>query len=166
MLTKNLNPILKATLAAAMIAPAIFTIPATNVEAATEIQPSVQAPVALTAPPPEYHNIQSLAQLKYIYNAVGAVTPGGGLTAVVTTTTSTYQKMSSIKVDYRLERWTGTSWVTYRSDSDSATNVSVLNAKSSWTVITGYYYRVVSTHTVRDGSTTETTTHTSPSTLF
>jgi hypothetical protein len=164
MMTKSLKPVLKVTLAAALTLPMILAIPDGKVGATPEI--SIVKPGALTAPPPESQSIQRLAQLENIYQASGNVIPVGGLTAYVSTTTTTYTKMNSITVQYSLQRWTGSEWVTYRSNSVTQNNVSALDASSNWTVVTGYYYRVVSIHSANNGSKTETTTHTSSNVLF
>lgn len=164
MMTKSLKPFLKVTLAAALTLPMILAMPDGKVEATPDI--SSFNPVALTAPPPESQSIQSLAQYENIYQASGNVIPIGGLTALVSTTTTTYTKMNSITVQYSLQRWTGSDWVTFQSNSVTKNNVSALDASSSWTVITGYYYRVVSIHSVNNGSKTETSSHTSSNVLF
>ncbi|WP_036673773.1 hypothetical protein [Paenibacillus sp. FSL R5-192] len=78
----------------------------------------------------------------------------------------TYTAMKTLSVDYRLERWTGTAWVTFKMSSNNATNTNLLNATSDWTVMPGYYYRVTSIHTAYDGSTTETSKHVSGTVLF
>ncbi|WP_416296383.1 hypothetical protein ACM7Q1_05745 [Paenibacillus illinoisensis] len=162
MLKMSLSSILKITLVAALSVPAILSIPVGSTAAAS---PDIVSG-ALTAPPPPEHTIHSLATLKYIYQAAGNVSPGGGLTANVTTSTTTYKEMKSLQVNYRLERWTGSNWVTYRSGTKSKTQTQSLSAQSSWTVITGYYYRVVSTHTANDGTNSENTTDISNSVLL
>ncbi|MCG7379670.1 hypothetical protein MH215_21965 [Paenibacillus sp. ACRSA] len=164
MLKNNMKNVTKVTLAVALTLPLILAMPNGEIQAASK-SPTVESG-ALTPPPPEVQSIQSNAQLDNIYYANGSVIPGGGLTAKVSINTITYSQMNYIQVDYRLERWTGTAWVTYRSNSVTKSNISALSAESSWTVITGYYYRVVSVHTANDGSTAEKTTHTSPSILF
>lgn len=78
----------------------------------------------------------------------------------------TYTAMKTLSVDYRLERWTGTAWVTFKTGSNNATNTNLLNAASDWTVMPGYYYRVTSIHTAYDGSATETSKHVSGTVLF
>ncbi|MFS0868980.1 hypothetical protein [Paenibacillus xylanilyticus] len=159
----SLSSILKVTLVAALSIPAILSIPTGSTVVAS---PNL-ASGALTAPPPPLEpSVHSLATLKYIYQADGNVAPGGGLTANVTTTTSTFKEMKSLQVEYRLERWTGSEWVTYRTSSKKKTQTQSLYAQSSWTVITGYYYRVVSKHTADDGTKPETTTDISSNVLF
>lgn len=163
MLKMSLSSILKITLVAALSVPAILSIPVGSTAAAS---PNIASGALTAPPPPEEHTVHSLAALKYIYQAAGNVSPGGGLTANVTTTTTTYKEMKSIQVNYRLERWTGSNWVTYRSGTKSKTQTQSLSAQSSWTVITGYYYRVVSTHTANDGTNSENTTDISNSVLL
>ncbi|MEK4111922.1 hypothetical protein ABIC86_000508 [Paenibacillus sp. DS2363] len=167
MKTKSAASILKITLVALLMVPTILAIPTS--------EPAVASPMinvssgALTAPPPPEPSIHSLAttrELGHIYQAVGAVTPGGGLSAIVNTKTMTYTAMKTLSVDYRLERWTGTAWVTFKTSSNNATNTNLLNAASDWTVMPGYYYRVTSIHTAYDGSTTETSKHVSGTVLF
>nr|WP_154894337.1 hypothetical protein [Paenibacillus xylanexedens] len=164
MLKMSLSSFLKITLAAALSVPAILSIPVGSTAAAS---PDIVSGALTAPPPPEEHTVHSLAALKYIYQAAGNVSPGGGLTANVTTSTTTYKEMKSLQVDYRLERWTGSNWVTYRSGTKSKTQTQTLSAQSSWTVITGYYYRVVSTHTAaNDGTNSENTIHISNNVLF
>ncbi|UOK61474.1 hypothetical protein MT997_23545 [Paenibacillus sp. OVF10] len=121
-----------------------------------------------TPPPPEpfIHSLATTSERGHIYQAVGAVIPGGGLSAIVNTKTTTYTAMKTLSVDYRLERWTGTAWVTFKINSNNATNTNLLNATSDWTVMPGYYYRVTSIHTAYDGSTTDTSKHVSGTVLF
>ncbi|MFK0521877.1 hypothetical protein ACINKY_06645 [Paenibacillus illinoisensis] len=163
MLKMSLSSLLKITLVAALSVPAILSIPVGSTAAAS---PDIVSGALTAPPPPEEQTVHSLAALKYIYQAAGNVSPGGGLTANVTTSTTTYKEMKSLQVDYRLERWTGSNWVTYRSDTKSKTQTQSLSAQSSWTVITGYYYRVVSTHTANDGTNSENTIHISNNVLF
>ncbi|OMF05610.1 hypothetical protein BK129_16740 [Paenibacillus amylolyticus] len=167
MKTKSAASMLKITLVALLMVPTILAIPTS--------EPAVASPMinvssgALTPPPPPEPSIHSFAntrELGHIYQAVGAVTPGGGLSAIVNTKTMTYTAMKTLSVDYRLERWTGTAWVTFKTSSNNATNTNLLNAASDWTVMPGYYYRVTSIHTAYDGSTTETSKHVSGTVLF
>ncbi|WP_338543871.1 hypothetical protein [Paenibacillus tundrae] len=164
MLNKRLNPILKVALAVALTLPVLLTITNGELQAASES--TIVKPVALTPPPPEMESMQSLAPLTHIYKANGAVVPVGGLSVHVYTNTATYNQMKSLKVDYRLERWDGSTWIVYRSGTSTKSNTNVLKAHSDWTVISGYYYRVVSVHTAMDGSDTEKTTHISDTVLF
>lgn len=167
MKTKSASSILRITLAALLMVPAILAI--------STAEPAVASPVinvssgALTPPPPPEPSIQSFATTRergHIYQAVGAVIPGGGLSAIVNTKTTTYTAMKTLSVDYRLERWTGTAWVTFKTNSNTATKTNLLNATSDWTVMPGYYYRVTSIHTAYDGSTTDTSKHVSGTVLF
>lgn len=164
MLTKRLNAILKVALALALTLPVFLTLTDGELQAASER--SVIKPRALTPPPPETQSIQSLEQLTHIYKANGAVVPAGGLSVHVYTSTATYSQMKSLKVDYRLERWDGSTWITYRSGASTKSNTNVLKANANWTVMSGYYYRVVSVHTAMDGANSEKTTHISDSVLF
>ncbi|WP_340398502.1 hypothetical protein [Paenibacillus sp. FSL H8-0079] len=165
--TKSAASILKITLVALLIVPTILAIPTS--------EPAVASPIinvssgALTAPPPPEPSITSLATTQergHIYQAVGALIPGGGLSAIVNTKTATYVEVKTLSVDYRLERWTGTAWVTFKNNSNNATKTNLLNATSDWTVMPGYYYRVTSIHTAHDGSTTDTSKHVSGTVLF
>ncbi|WP_405156916.1 hypothetical protein [Paenibacillus sp. FSL K6-0108] len=159
----RITSMLKVMIVAALSAPMILAIPTAGVAAAS---PSIK-PHALTPPPPPLEpSVNTLSSPKYIYEAVGTVTPGGGLTAIVNTTTTTFSEMKSLQVDYRLERWTGSAWILYQSGTKKKTQTQSLNAQSSWTVITGYYYRVVSLHKADDGVKPETTTHISSNVLF
>lgn len=165
--TKSAASILKITLVVLVMVPTLLAI--------STSEPAVASPTinvssgALTAPPPPEPSIDSLANTRergHIYQAVGAVIPGGGLSAIVNTKTTTYTAMKTLSVDYRLERWTGTAWVTFKASSNNETNTNLLNAKSDWTVMPGYYYRVTSIHTAYDGSTTDTSKHVSDTVLF
>ncbi|NMI05335.1 hypothetical protein HF638_15270 [Paenibacillus sp. SZ31] len=165
--TKSAASILKITLVVLLIVPTILAIPTS--------EPAVASPIinvssgALTAPPPPEPSINSLATTQergHIYQAVGALIPGGGLSAIVNTKTATYVEVKTLSVDYRLERWTGTAWVTFKNNSNNATKTNLLNATSDWTVMPGYYYRVTSIHTAHDGSTTDTSKHVSGTVLF
>lgn len=167
MKTKSASSILRITLAALLMVPAILAI--------STAESAVASPVinvssgALTPPPPPEPSIQSFATTRergHIYQAVGAIIPGGGLSAIVNTKTTTYVEVKTLSVDYRLERWTGTAWVTFKTNSNNATNTNLLNATSDWTVMPGYYYRVTSIHTAYDGSTTDTSKHVSGTVLF
>lgn len=160
----RITSVLKVMIVSALSAPMVLAIPTTTGVAVAS--PSIK-PHALTPPPPPLEpSINTLSSPKYIYQAVGTVTPGGGLTAIVNTTTTTFSEMKSLQVDYRLERWTGSAWILFQSGSKKKTQTQSLNAQSSWTVITGYYYRVVSLHTADDGVKPETTTHISSNVLF
>ncbi|WP_339255762.1 hypothetical protein MKZ12_17170 [Paenibacillus sp. FSL R5-0713] len=164
---KSAVSILKIPLVALFMVPTLLVIPTS--------EPAVASPImkvssgALTAPPPPEPSIHSLANTRergHIYQAVGAVIPGGGLSAIVNTKTTTYTAMKTLSVDYRLERWTGTAWVTFKAGSNNEMNTNLLNASSDWTVMPGYYYRVTSIHTAYDGSTTDTSKHVSGTVLF
>ncbi|MCP1184779.1 hypothetical protein [Paenibacillus sp. 1781tsa1] len=168
MKTKSAASILKITLVALFMVPTLLAIPTSEPAVASPII-KVSSAGALTAPPPPEPSIHSLANTRergHIYQAVGAVIPGGGLSAIVNTKTTTYTAMKTLSVDYRLERWTGTVWVTFKANSNTATNSNLLNATSDWTVMPGYYYRVTSIHTAYDGSTTDTSKHVSGTVLF
>ncbi|MGN7413302.1 hypothetical protein [Paenibacillus sp. SAF-068] len=165
--TKSAASKLKITLVALLMVPTLLVI--------STSEPAVASPTinvssgALTAPPPPEPAIHSLANTRergHIYQAVGAIIPGGGLSAIVNTKTTTYTAMKTLSVDYRLERWTGTAWVTFKASSNNATNTNLLNASSDWTVMPGYYYRVTSIHKAYDGSTTDTSKHVSGNVLF
>lgn len=167
MKTKSAVSILKITLVALLMVPTILAIPTSETAVASPMINVYSG--ALTPPPPPEPSIHSFAntrELGHIYQAVGAVTPGGGLSAIVNTKTMTYTAMKTLSVDYRLERWTGTAWVTFKTNSNNATNTNLLNAASDWTVMPGYYYRVTSIHTAYDGSATETSKHVSGTVLF
>lgn len=125
---------------------------------------------ARTAPPPlepYRYSLQSrAAQPVHIYQATNSLTRGDGLHAIVKTTTMTYKEMKKLSVNYRLERWTGTAWVTFIGSSSTDTKTNVLRSSSDWEVTTGYYYRVVSIHTANDGTTSDQSIQASPSVLF
>ncbi|WP_440109163.1 hypothetical protein [Paenibacillus sp. QZ-Y1] len=159
----SIASMLKVTLVAALSLPMILAIPPARVAIAS---PSITSGALTPPPPPSEPSIHAMATLKYIFQAVGTITPGGGLTANVNTMTTTFSEVKSLQVEYRLERWTGSEWVFYRSNAKKKTQAQSLNAQSSWTVISGYYYRVVSLHTANDGTQQETTTHTSTTILF
>lgn len=167
MKTKSAASILKITLAALFMVPTILAIPMSEQAVAS---PMINVSSgALTAPPPPEpfnHSLATTRERGHIYQAVGAVIPGGGLSAIVNTKTTTYTAMKTLSVDYRLERWTGTAWVTFKTNSNTGTKTNLLNATSDWTVMPGYYYRVTSIHTAYDGSTTDTSTHVSGTVLF
>lgn len=158
----SIASMLKVTLVAALSLPTLLAVPTAGVVIAS---PSITSG-ALTPPPPSEPSMHARVALNHIFQAVGTITPGDGLSANVSTTTTTFSEVKSLKVDYRLERWTGTDWVFYRSNTKKKTQTQSLNAQSSWTVLTGYYYRVVSSHTANDGTQQETTTHTSNTILF
>ncbi|WP_264926871.1 hypothetical protein [Paenibacillus sp. LS1] len=164
---KSVTSILKITLAALLMVPTILAVPVAETAVASPIINVSSG--ALTAPPPSEPTIDSLATTQergHIYQAVGALIPGGGLSAIVNTKTATYVEVKTLSVDYRLERWTGTAWVTFKNNSNNATKTNLLNATSDWTVMPGYYYRVTSIHTAYDGSTTDTSKHVSGTVLF
>ncbi|OMF15403.1 hypothetical protein BK131_11035 [Paenibacillus amylolyticus] len=164
---KSTTSMLKVTLAALLMVPTILAVPVAEVANASPITNVSSG--ALTAPPPSEPTIDSLATTQergHIYQAVGALIPGGGLSAIVNTKTATYVEVKTLSVDYRLERWTGTAWVIFKTNSNTATKTNLLNATSDWTVMPGYYYRVTSVHTAYDGSTTDTSKHVSGTVLF
>ena len=162
------KPILKITLILALITPVFAVLP--------EISSAAGSPLinitsgARTAPPPlepRDNFIQSrAAQSKHIYQAICSLTRGERLQAVVRTTTMTYKDVKTLSVKYRLERWTGTAWVTFAGSSSTDTQTNELRSGSDWEVLAGYYYRVVSVHTAYDGTKSDQSTHTSPSVLF
>ncbi|WP_248064824.1 hypothetical protein [Paenibacillus silvae] len=165
---RNRSPILKIAIVLALLTPAVLVLP--EVHSATASPVNNEMSGAKTAPPPldsRDHSIQSrAANPVHIYQAESTLTRGEGLQAIIKTTTMTYKNMKTLSAQYRLERWTGTAWVTYKASSSSQTQTSVLYAGSDWDVLAGYYYRVVSTHTAYDGKVTDQVTRTSNSILF
>lgn len=162
------TPIAKVGLILAVTAPVIHVLPAEPSAVASPIINVTSG--ARTAPPPlepQGYTVQSrAAKPVHIYQAIGSLTRGEGLHAIVNTSTMTYKDMKNLSVSYRLERWTGTAWVTFKASSSTRTSTNVLRSNADWEVTAGYYYRVVSVHTANDGTTSDHTTHTSPSILF
>lgn len=162
------TPILKVGLVLALTAPVMLVLP-------TELS-AVASPIinvtsgARTAPPPlepqEYFLQSRAAKPVHIYQATCTLTRGDGLHAIVKTATTTFKDMKTLSVNYRLERWTGTAWVTFAGNSSTQTQTNLLRSNSDWEVTSGYYYRVTSVHTAHDGMTSDQSTHTSPSVLF
>ncbi|PQP81732.1 hypothetical protein C0Q44_18760 [Paenibacillus sp. PCH8] len=163
--TWGTSSILKITLATLLSVSTFLTLPNVGSALASPII-NVTSGARTAPPPPEPSNHMMVADSKHIYQAIGAVTPGGGLSAIINTSTTTFKEMKILSVNYRLERWTGTAWVTYKSESKTASKARSLNAESDCTVIPGYYYRVISVHTANDGTVSETKTHTSNNVLF
>ncbi len=165
---RNRLPILKIAIVLALTTPTVLVLPEVHSATASPVNNAMSG--AKTAPPPldsQDHSIQSrAANSVHIYQAESTLTRGEGLQAIIKTTTMTYRNMKTLSAQYRLERWTGTAWVTYKASSSSQTQTSVLYAGSDWDVLAGYYYRVVSTHTAYDGKVTDQVTRTSNSILF
>ncbi|CAI6052099.1 hypothetical protein PAECIP112173_01434 [Paenibacillus sp. JJ-100] len=162
------TPLLKIAVVLVLATPILLVLPTSLSAAASPIMNVTSG--ARTAPPPlepHRHSLQSkAAQPVHIYQATNSLTRGEGLHAIVKTTTMTYKEMKKLSVNYRLERWTGTAWVTFIGSSSTDTKTNVLRSSSDWEVITGYYYRVVSIHTANDGTTSGQSIQTSPSVLF
>jgi hypothetical protein len=162
------TPILKIGLILALTAPVILVLPTDSSAVASPIINVTSG--ARTAPPPlepQENFLQSrAAKLVHIYQATCTLTRGDGLHAIVKTATTTFKDMKTLSVNYRLERWTGTAWVTFAGSSSTQTQTNLLRSNSDWEVTSGYYYRVTSVHTAHDGMTSDQSTHTSPSVLF
>lgn len=162
------TPILKIGLIVALTAPVMLVLSTEQSAFASPIINVISG--ARTAPPPhepQAYTVQSrVAKPVHIYQAIGSLTRGEGLQAIVNTSTMTYRDMKTLSVNYRLERWTGTAWVTFKGSSSTRTGTNVLRSNSDWEVTAGYYYRVVSVHTANDGTISDHITHTSPSILF
>ncbi|WP_445645085.1 hypothetical protein [Paenibacillus sp. TSA_86.1] len=159
---------MKVTLVLTLATPALLILPA---EQSAVASPMMNVPSgARTAPPPlepqEYSIRSRAATTVHIYHAIGSLTRGEGLHAIVNTATMTYKDMKTLSVNYRLERWTGTAWVTFKGSSSTQTRTSVLRSNADWEVTAGYYYRVVSVHTANDGTTSDQSVHSTPSVLF
>jgi hypothetical protein len=159
---------LESSLILALSAPVILVLPTESSAVASPIINVTSG--ARTAPPPlEYqaYTVQSRASKPvHIYEATNSLTRGDGLHALAKTVTLTYKEMKTLSVNYRLERWTGTAWVTFAGNSSTDTKTNVLRSNSDWEITTGYYYRLVSVHTANDGTTSDQSTYTSPSVLF
>ena len=162
------TPILKIGLILALTAPVILVLPTDSSAVASPIINVTSG--ARTAPPPlepQENFLQSrAAKPVHIYQATCTLTRGDGLHAIVKTATTTFKDMKTLSVNYRLERWTGTAWVTFAGSSSTQTQTNLLRSNSDWEVTSGYYYRVTSVHTAHDGMTSDQSTHTSPSVLF
>lgn len=125
---------------------------------------------AKTSPPPGNIVVYSSTfdpNHKYLSDGVTVLSNGGKGTASVTGKTTSAQEVDTIGVKWKLEQWTGSSWVEVASTPDyTASNKTLVAATSSSNVSTGYYYRVTSTHWVIKNGVREQGTRTSDSYLI
>lgn len=115
---------------------------------------------ALTPKPPESsqpnNNVGLLSAYQLLFFMEGAIHDYGDGYVKIAGETITKEVVPQLGVSVRLERWTGTQWV-------SASNTYVfLEADDLYvyglhymSVAKGYYYRTVSTHTAKDGTISE-----------
>jgi len=131
---------------------------------------SVSASGAKTSPPPGNIIVYSSTfdpNHKYLSDGVTVLSSGGSGTVSVTGKTTASQKVDTIGVKWKLEKWTGTSWVEVASTPDyTDTNTTNVAAIWSYKGSSGYYYRVISTHWAIKSGVREEGTRTSDSYLI
>lgn len=120
-------------------------------------------------PPPPPELVQPLSTYSgYIYLKSSSTTVLSNANASISVTSITEAKsvVSEISVLIQLQEWSGSSWV----NLVPTTNAVKYNSTSASGTLTrytrpGYYYRVKTTHTTKQGSTTEQVTEYSESIL-
>ncbi|WP_211748315.1 hypothetical protein [Paenibacillus sp. Marseille-Q4541] len=119
-----------------------------------------------TKPPEEMNDNQMLAAYKYLSVYSSDIASAGGGMGSVFGTTGAISVADFVGIDAAIQRWTGEQWVGVTSKTASKNASKSVSLNENFAVTSGYYYRVVSTHTVRMGSELEKTTYTSPSHLM
>ncbi|CAM2778489.1 hypothetical protein PASE110613_00250 [Paenibacillus sediminis] len=111
---------------------------------------------ALTSPPPIEFQTNSLnSSFQYLYDGSNSFTNLGNLQVKLTGTTYAYDVVDSIGVDITLQRWTGAQWVDVSTINKSGTNVATYSGEGTWSVTSGYYYRVKTFHWAKEGTVKE-----------
>lgn len=125
---------------------------------------------AKTSPPPGSVVVYSSTfdpNHKYLRDGVTVLSNAESGKASVTGTTTSSVKVDTIGVKWKIERWTGSSWVEVVSTPDyTDSNTTLVAAGLSSKVTSGYYYRVISTHWVIKSGVREEGTRTSDSYLI
>lgn len=95
----------------------------------------------------------------YFSSGSGHLIIAGTRSVQVSGNTSAYQSVDQIKVTLYLQRLVNGSWTTVATlgPKTNYNAYSVSNSKT-YSVAGGYYYRVKGSHSVKEGSTTESTT--------
>ena len=121
---------------------------------------------ALTTKPPSEDTVQVKAIYQYLSAYTSDVSYSSGGTGSVFGNTGASITADFVGIDAAIQRWTGEKWVAVTSKTSSKNTSKTVSLNESFAVSTGYYYRVISTHTVRNGSEIERATYTSPSRLL
>lgn len=125
---------------------------------------------AKTSPPPGSIVVYSSTfdpNHQYLSDGVTTLSNGGNGNASVTSKTTASRQVDTIGVKWKLEQWTGSSWVEVASTPDhTASNTTLVMASLSHKVSSGYYYRVISTHWAIKGGVREQGTRTSDAYLI
>ncbi len=150
--------VFKSFLILAALSLLILSISPTMTSAATS---TMYEKGALTSKPPAEspspsNGIGLFGVYQLLFMMEGGLHDIGNGTVKIVGETITKQTVSQLGVDVRLERWTGTQWV-------SASNTYVFSASNdiyvygsvNLAVAKGYYYRTVTTHTAKDGTINE-----------
>ncbi|WP_160031863.1 hypothetical protein [Paenibacillus sp. An7] len=121
---------------------------------------------ALTTKPPTEDTAEVKAAYKYLSAYTSDVSYSSGGKGSVIGNTGASVTADFIGIDAAIQRWTGEEWVAVTSKTSSKNTSKTVSLNESFAASAGYYYRVVSTHTVRVGSDIEKATYTSPSRLL
>lgn len=121
---------------------------------------------ALTTKPPSEDVIQVKATYKYLSAYTSDVSYSSGGSGSVFGNTGASTTADFVGIDAAIQRWTGEEWVAVTSKTSSKNTSKTVSLNESFAASAGYYYRVISTHTVRVGSEIERATYTSPSRLL
>lgn len=111
-----------------------------------------------TPPPPDVSPFTGFdPDFEYLEKGQGYLTDQGDNKANIWGETFATKRVDEIGVQLTLQRWTGSAWIdVYYGASVEDTNAAyVYSSISNVPVLSGYYYRTVSYHWIKEGSVTE-----------
>ncbi len=96
-----------------------------------------------------------------ISSASSSLSRAGSTSVSASASTRTNQTAGSVGGTMYLQKWTGSAWSTVRSLPFTAYNASLGTGSATWSVDSGYYYRLYTFHTATlDGVTVSKATYT------
>ena len=112
---------------------------------ASELNPSG----ALTSPPPIIFSLLGFFDPSFIYLDQGdsSSVDNGNQTVTINVSTVAKQTVASIGASIYLEKWSGSAWVQVGSPAHlSASNKMIFAGQTTFSVVSGYYYRARTVH--------------------
>jgi hypothetical protein len=172
MLRHNLHKVLLVVLSCFIVL--LFTVPA-HAAGAVTVYPNGM----LTPPPPasdmvaRYVSNSSRLSINSTTLSASDIYLNLGITTIGKTssgdigmsgTTTAYSIVSTIGVKLSLQQWSGSSWTSiYTSSDTTSSNAASVTMTASRSAAKGYYYRLVGTHWVSHNGTYESGTYTGES---
>jgi hypothetical protein len=112
-----------------------------------------------SAPPIEVMPLVSYTGYTYLQSSDLQFSVNSNKLGTVNVTTQTKSTVSELGAIVTLQRYTGSSWIDVSTATTlSSTNSNYYTGSVTYTVTSGYYYRVKSTHYAKQGNVTESVT--------